>query len=166
MSITPECFKKTDFCVEFKRDVYTTHPFTRRFRCVRFFAVRKSNKQSNRDPSSCNHSGCFTWHVLLVCARFLQPLSLLPLHRLYVLCFWFLIVYVGCYCWAQRRKKRCKVDVGHVFFQKFNRDVLFVSLVEITIVFPPAKHALQNSVSLNAFAPKVRTSAVIVEHSQ
>jgi len=33
------------------------------------------------------------------------------------------IVYLGCYCWAQRREKRCKVEVGHVFFQKFNRDV-------------------------------------------
>jgi len=53
-----------------------------------------------------------------------------------------------------------------MFFQKFNRDNLFVSLVEITLVFPPVKHALQNSVSLNAFAPKVRTSAVIMEHWQ
>jgi len=43
---------------------------------------------------------------------------------------------------------------------------LFVSLVEITMVFPLAKHPLHNSVSLNAFAPKVRTRAVIVEHLQ
>jgi len=48
------------------------------------------------------------------------------------------------------------------FFQKFYRDVLFVSPVEITILFSPVKHALQYSVSLNAFAPKIRTRAVIM----
>jgi len=64
------------------------------------------------------------------------------------------------------KKKRCKVDVRHVFFQKSNRDVFVCLPVEITVVFPLAKHALRNSLSLNAFAPKVRTRAVIVEHSQ
>jgi len=41
---------------------------------------------------------------------------------------------------------------------------VFGSPVETVIVFPPAKHALRNSVSLNVFARKV-TSAVIVGHS-
>jgi len=42
---------------------------------------------------------------------------------------------------------------------------LFDSPVKIIIVFPPAKHALHDSVSLNAFASKVATSAGIVGHS-
>jgi len=42
---------------------------------------------------------------------------------------------------------------------------LFSSPIETVIVFPPAKHALHDSVSLNAFASKIATSAVIVGHS-
>jgi len=52
------------------------------------------------------------------------------------------------------------------FFKNLTVTFLFVSPVEITIVFPPAKHALHNSVLLNAFAPKIRTRAVIVGHLQ
>jgi len=52
------------------------------------------------------------------------------------------------------------------FFKDLTVTFLFVSPVGITIVFPPAKHALHHSVSLNAFAPKVGASAVIVGHSQ
>jgi len=44
------------------------------------FAVGKSNKHANRDATSCNHLGRFTWRELLVCARFLQPWSQRPLH--------------------------------------------------------------------------------------
>ena len=39
--------------------VSTSHPFMRRFRCVRFLAVWKSSKHVNREPSSCNHLGAF-----------------------------------------------------------------------------------------------------------
>jgi len=57
------------------------------------------------------------------------------------------------------KKKRCRSCV----FQKFNRDV-FVCLPCRN--FPPGKHALHNSEPLKAFELKVRTSAVIVVHSQ
>jgi len=52
------------------------------------------------------------------------------------------------------------------YFKNLTVTFFFVSLVEITKVFPPAKHALHNPESLKAFAPKVRASAVIVGHSQ
>jgi len=41
---------------------------------------------------------------------------------------------------------------------------LFGSPIETVIVFPPTKHTLHDSVSLNAFASKIATSAVIVGH--
>jgi len=41
---------------------------------------------------------------------------------------------------------------------------LFGSPIETVILFPPTKHALHDSVSLNAFASKIATSAVIVGH--
>jgi len=82
-----------------------------------------------------------------------------------VVCLVFRKLYIlGATVEHNEQKKRCKVDVGRVLFQKFNCDVFVCLPVEITIVFPPAKHVLHNSVSLNAFAPKVRTSAVIVGH--
>jgi len=40
-----------------------------------------------------------------------------------------------------------------------------VCLQKLIILFLPAKHDLNNSVSLNAFASKAATSIVIVEHS-
>jgi len=46
------------------------------------------------------------------------------------------------------------------FFKNLTVNFWFVSPVEITIVFPPAKYALHNCVSLNVFVLKVRTSAV------
>ena len=63
-------------------------------------------------------------------------------------------------------KRDVKLTWAMRFFKNLAVTSLFISPVEITIVFPPAKHALQNPVSLNAFAPKVRTSAAIVGHSQ
>jgi len=39
--------------------VWTSHPFARRFRCVRYLPVWKSNKHANRERSSYNHLGTF-----------------------------------------------------------------------------------------------------------
>ena len=55
-----------------------------------------------------------------------------------------------------------KLTWAKCFFKNLTVTFLYASPVEITMVFPPTKHALQNSESLKAFAPKVRTSAVIV----
>jgi len=40
------------------------------------------------------------------------------------------------------------------FFKNLTVTFLFVSPVEISIVFPPAKHAIHNAVSLKAFGRK------------
>ena len=50
------------------------------------------------------------------------------------------------------------------FVKRLTVTFLFGSPVEIIIVFPAAKHALHDSVSQNAFASKVATSAAIVGH--
>jgi len=101
-----------------------------------------------------------------VCARFLQPLSLRPLH-ICVVCLVFRKLYILDAAVEHIEEKRdVKLTYAMCFFKTLTVTFLFVSPVEITVVFPPARHALRNSVSLNAFAPKVRTSAVIVGHSQ
>ena len=56
--------------------------------------------------------------------------------------------------------------VGHVFCQRVNHDVFrWFAGKNLSILFPHAKHDINNSVSLNVFASKVATSAVIVGHS-
>jgi len=59
-----------------------------------------------------------------------------------------------------------KFTYAMCFFKNLTVTFLFVSPVEIAVVFPPDKHSLHNSESLKAFVPKVRTSAVIVGHPQ
>jgi len=39
--------------------VWTSCHFARQFRCIRFFAVWKSNKHANRETSSCSHLSAF-----------------------------------------------------------------------------------------------------------
>jgi len=52
------------------------------------------------------------------------------------------------------------------FAKYFNRGVFgLVCLWKVIILFPPAKHDFNNSVSLNAFGSKAATTAVIVWHS-
>ena len=56
-------------------------------------------------------------------------------------------------------------NVGHLFCQIFNDDVFGrFCLQNLIILFPPAKYDFNNSVSLNAFASKAATIAVIVGH--
>ena len=51
-------------------------------------------------------------------------------------------------------EKKCKVDEVMCFFKNLTVTFLFVSPVEIAIVFPPAKDAIHNAMSLNAFGRK------------
>jgi len=53
--------------------IWASHHFARRFRCVRFYAIWKSKKRTNCEPSSSTSWVRFTWRVLLVCVRFSQP---------------------------------------------------------------------------------------------
>jgi len=92
-----------------------------------------------------------TWRVLLVCVRFLQWVATWSSH------------------WAQIRKNRCEIYKKCRPFVLSN--ILTVALsvgLPVEISNPvPARHAyhFNHSVSLNAFASKAATSAMIVRHS-
>jgi len=75
------------------------------------------------------------------------------------------ILYFGCYSWAQIRKKTAKATQVLRLVKNLSVTFLFGSPIETVIVSPPTKHALHDSVSLNAVASKIATSAVIVGHS-
>ena len=63
-------------------------------------------------------------------------------------------------------EKRCKVDIGHMFFQKFNRDV-FVCLPSRNYNSVSASQAWNTQCRvIERCWPKARTSAVIAGHSQ
>ena len=55
-------------------------------------------------------------------------------------------------------------NVGHVFCQIYNRGAFgwFSQLRKVKILFPPPEDDCNNSVSLNAFASKAATVAMIV----
>jgi len=64
------------------------------------------------------------------------------------------------------KKKRCKVDVGHMFFKNLTVTFLFVSPVEITNSVSASQACNTQCRVIERYWPKVRTSAVIVGHLQ
>ena len=126
-------------------EVWNSHRFVRRFRCVRFFEVWKGNKRANRDPCICNHLGRFTWRVLLVCGRFLQACSLRRPH-VCVVCF----------------------DFTMLMFWMLLLSTSISNLTvtsKLIILFPPANQDFHNSVSLNTSASKAAINSVLAGHS-
>jgi len=92
--------------------IWISHHFAWRFRCVRFVLVWKSNKHTNREPSSSSSWVRFTWRfcscVWDFYSRGKRVKTWSPRWALTSLCH-HTYVQCGLFLWAQIRKDRCKL---------------------------------------------------------